>query len=114
MRIRILHSYQVRVIAIIVLLFAFGWPLSAQAAAPGDPVLNPVADPGAIIISGQARFTILTSQLIRMEWSPDAKFEDHASLVFINQLMPVPSFKKSSKEPRNKDYSQILRLLRLR
>ncbi len=98
MRIRILHSYQVRVIAIIIFLFAFGWPLSVQAAAPGDPVPNPVADPGAIIISGQARFTILTAQLVRMEWSADAKFEDHASLVFINRLMPVPPFKKSSND----------------
>src|SRR5574342_272615 len=45
---------------------------------------NPVADPKAIIVSGQARFTVLTPQLIRMEWSESGKFEDHASLVFIN------------------------------
>ena len=47
-----------------------------------------------MVTTGNARFTILTPQLIRMEWSPDAKFEDHASLVFINRLMPVPPFKK--------------------
>jgi len=53
---------------------------------------NPAADPRAVVISGQARFTVLTPQLIRMEWSADSHFEDHASLVFINRRMPVPSF----------------------
>jgi len=53
---------------------------------------NPAADPRAVVISGQSRFTVLTPQLIRMEWSADSHFEDHASLVFINRRMPVPSF----------------------
>jgi Glycosyl hydrolases family 31/Domain of unknown function (DUF5110) len=57
---------------------------------------NPVADPKAVVISGNARFTVLTPQLIRMEWAEDGKFEDHASLVFINRRMPVPQFKKST------------------
>ena len=39
---------------------------------------------------GHARFTVLTPELIRMEWSSDGKFEDHASFVFINRRMPVP------------------------
>jgi alpha-glucosidase (family GH31 glycosyl hydrolase) len=53
---------------------------------------NPVADPRAVVTSGQARFTVLTPQLIRLEWSEDSIFEDHASLVFINRRLPVPSF----------------------
>lgn len=53
---------------------------------------NPVADPKAIVVEGNARFTVLTPQLIRMEWSPDAHFEDHASLVFVNRRLPVPAF----------------------
>lgn len=53
---------------------------------------NPVADPKAVIVEGNARFTVLTPQLIRMEWSPDAHFEDHASLVFVNRRLPVPPF----------------------
>jgi len=53
---------------------------------------NPVADPRAVVTSGQARFTVLTPQLIRLEWSEDSTFEDHASLVFINRRLPVPSF----------------------
>lgn len=58
---------------------------------------NPVADPRAIVTSGNARFTVLTPQMIRMEWSADGKFEDHASLVFLNRKLPVPAFKTSSK-----------------
>jgi len=53
---------------------------------------NPVADAKAVVTVGNARFTILTPQLIRMEWSADGKFEDHASLVFINRRLPVPKF----------------------
>ena len=53
---------------------------------------NPVADPCAIVTAGNARFTILTPQLIRMEWAADSKFEDHASLVFLNRNLPVPEF----------------------
>lgn len=53
---------------------------------------DPIADRRAVVIVGAARFTILTPQLIRMEWAPDRKFEDHASLVFLNRKLPVPAF----------------------
>jgi alpha-glucosidase (family GH31 glycosyl hydrolase) len=53
---------------------------------------DPVADPRAVVIVGPARFTILTPQLIRMEWSSDRKFEDHPSLVFLNRRLSVPEF----------------------
>ena len=56
---------------------------------------NPVADPKALVTSGGARFTILAPELIRMEWSENATFEDRASLVFINRRLPVPAFQKS-------------------
>jgi hypothetical protein len=59
-----------------------------------EPADNPVADPRALVTGGHARFTVLTPQLIRMEWSADGKFEDHASLVFINRRLPVPKFEK--------------------
>jgi alpha-glucosidase len=54
---------------------------------------NPVADPKAVVTVGNARFTVLTPELIRMEWAADGKFEDHASFVFINRRLPVPDFK---------------------
>jgi alpha-glucosidase (family GH31 glycosyl hydrolase) len=53
---------------------------------------NPVADPRAIVTVGHARFTVLTPELIRMEWAADGKFEDHASFVFLNRHLPVPEF----------------------
>jgi Glycosyl hydrolases family 31/Domain of unknown function (DUF5110) len=54
---------------------------------------NPAADTAAMVVAGEARFTVLTPQLIRMEWSPGARFEDRASLVFINRRLPVPAFR---------------------
>ena len=53
---------------------------------------DPVADPRAVVIDGHARFTVLTPQMIRMEWAADGKFEDHASFVFLNRHLPVPEF----------------------
>ena len=59
------------------------------------PPTDPVADPKAIVAVGHARFTVLTPQLIRMEWSADGKFQDHASLVFINRRLPVAKFDRT-------------------
>jgi alpha-glucosidase len=55
---------------------------------------GPVANPRAVVIFGKARFTVLTPQMIRMEWAADGKFEDHASFVFINRRLPVPAYTK--------------------
>jgi alpha-glucosidase (family GH31 glycosyl hydrolase) len=57
---------------------------------------DPVADPRAVVTTAHARFTILTPQLIRMEWAADGKFEDHASLVFLNRRLPLPEFTHNS------------------
>ena len=40
------------------------------------------ADPAAIVIGPEVRFTVLTSRLIRMEYSRDNTFEDRASQAF--------------------------------
>jgi len=53
---------------------------------------NPVPNENAIIKFGNVRFTLLTPGLIRMEWSEDGKFEDLASLTFVNRNLPVPEF----------------------
>lgn len=53
---------------------------------------NPKADEQAVVTVGNARFTVLTPRLIRMEWSPDGTFEDRATLTFVNRLTPVPAF----------------------
>lgn len=60
--------------------------------APPQSSYNPIANPGAVVLFGHARFTVLTPQLIRMEWAADGKFEDHPSFVFLNRRLPVPKF----------------------
>ena len=54
---------------------------------------DPKADPAATVVCGNARFTVLTDRLIRMEWAADGIFEDRASLAIINRRLPVPAFK---------------------
>ena len=54
---------------------------------------NPKADEKAQVVAGNARFTVLTPQMIRMEWSEDGKFEDRATLTFVNRKLEVPQFK---------------------
>jgi len=60
-----------------------------------EGIYDPVADPKAQVTVGHARFTVLTPELIRMEWAADGKFEDHASFVFLNRRMPVPKFEQT-------------------
>ena len=71
-------------------------PVTAVHDSEAEGLYNPIADPKAIVEFGNARFTVLTPQLIRMEWSANGKFEDRASLVFLNRRLPVPKFEKSS------------------
>ncbi len=51
---------------------------------------KPVANPGSVVVSGHARFTILTPRLIRLEWSETGKFEDRGSYAFPTRYAPVP------------------------
>lgn len=69
---------------------------AAQRHATEDAV--PQAAPDAMVTWGHARFTVLTSRLIRMEWSADSKFEDRATLVFLNRKLPVPHYTKTLNE----------------
>jgi len=77
---------------LLVFLAATPWLREVRAAADASDGTDPVADPRAVVTVGHARITILTPQLIRMEWAADGKFEDHASLVFLNRRLPVPKF----------------------
>ena len=79
-------------------LFAVS-PLSAQSPAEGvadapPRATEPVADSAAVVKAGHARFTVLTPELVRMEWAADDRFEDHPSFVFLNRRLPVPQFTK--------------------
>ena len=98
-----------------------GWTLGFSAHAPGqqagvraagtplisesfvqpsqeEALTDPAADPKAEVVVGKARFTVLTPELIRMEWAADGKFEDHASFVFLNRRLPVPKFDRSESD----------------
>lgn len=54
--------------------------------------LTPVASPDAVVYAGQARFTVLTSRLFRLEYHPEGRFEDRASQAFWFRQQPVPDF----------------------
>lgn len=46
------------------------------------------------------RFTVLTSRLLRMEYSPDGVFEDRPSQVVLNRSFDVPEFRVQESENR--------------
>ena len=76
-------------------LFIIGLILLAGIASPAQESFHPYANPKAEVVFGKARFTVLTPQLIRMEWSEDGRFEDRATLGIVNRDLPVPAFKAS-------------------
>ena len=53
---------------------------------------NPVANPQAIVQEGRARFTVLTPEMIRIQYSEKQKFEDRATFAVVNRRLPVPQF----------------------
>lgn len=55
-------------------------------------VLNPLADSAAMVVSGNVRFTVLTSQMIRIQYSRTKKFEDRATFAIVNRRLPVPEY----------------------
>ena len=57
--------------------------------------LNPVANPDAVVTEGAVRFTVLTPEMIRVEYSPSKQFEDRATFTVVNRNLPVPHFTKS-------------------
>ena len=66
---------------------------AAFALPSGADEMDPVANPDACVVAGNARFTVLTDRLVRMEWSENGVFEDNATLAVINRNLPVPEFR---------------------
>ncbi len=54
--------------------------------------LRPVAAAAATVRAGNARFTVLTERLIRLEYDETGAFEDRASQTFWYREQPVPAF----------------------
>lgn len=59
---------------------------------------NPVANPQAVIKEGKARFTVLTPEMIRIQYSDKSLFEDRATFAVVNRNLPVPSFTTERKD----------------
>ena len=63
-----------------------------------EETLDPVADPAAVVTSGNARFTVLTNRMIRIQYSASAQFEDRATFAIVNRRLPVPQFTTETDE----------------
>lgn len=53
---------------------------------------SPTAHSSAIVQGAHYRFTVLSSRLIRLEWSPSGDFVDRATSMVINRRFDVPPF----------------------
>ncbi|MHA1602410.1 MAG: TIM-barrel domain-containing protein [Promethearchaeota archaeon] len=53
----------------------------------------------SVIQQNTFRITLLTSRLVRFEFSKDDKFEDHASQVIIKRDLPTPEFSTAKIDP---------------
>ena len=53
---------------------------------------TPIADSRAVIKGDKYRFTVLTSRLIRIEYSENGKFMDNATQTVLNRCFKVPEF----------------------
>lgn len=57
-----------------------------------DASENPVANRDAVVEAGNARFTVLTPEMVRIEYSDKACFEDRATFAIINRYLDVPHY----------------------
>lgn len=55
------------------------------------------ARPKSCVVFGNARFTVLTSSLLRMEYGEGGRFRDEATQVVINRDFETPSFTVTEK-----------------
>ena len=53
---------------------------------------NPACRERAIVQGPNCRFTVLTSSLIRMEYSENGSFEDRATQIVMNREFTVPKY----------------------
>ena len=59
--------------------------------------VNPVPHQEAVVRVGKARFTVLTPEMIRIQYSEAEQFEDRATFAVVNRRLPVPRFKQERK-----------------
>ena len=75
---------------------------------------KPVANPKSVVKGGAKgshyRFTLLTSRLLRYEWSPDGGFEDRVSTLAFFRDFDVPSFAVVETDDSLEIYTEFLKL----
>ena len=71
--------------------------VSLVACLPISAENDPIADAKAIVTSGCARFTVLTPEMIRIQYSDHKQFEDRATFAVVNRRLPVPAYKVKKK-----------------
>lgn len=72
---------------------------------------HPLCNQAAVVQGEDYRFTILTSQLIRLEYSKDGKFEDRATQSILNREFSVPEFKIFEKEESLEIVTEAIHLI---
>ena len=55
---------------------------------------NPIANSKAVVICGNARFTVLTPEMIRIGYSEKGMFEDRPTFTVVNRNLELVDFKK--------------------
>lgn len=72
---------------------------------------EPHANPGAIIKGERYQFTVLTSALIRMEYSETGCFEERATQIVVNRQFQVPKYSLLDEEDKLEIRTERLRLV---
>jgi hypothetical protein len=72
--------------------------------------LEPAAQPEAVVYGPNVRFTVLTSRLLRLEYSPDDAFEDRPSQALWYRRQPVPEFEVTQSPTRTEIITDHLHL----
>lgn len=73
--------------------------------------MQPQAKEAAMVSGTNYRFTVLTSRLIRLEYSSTGHFEDRATRMAINRDFPVPAYQVTEKEDMLELLTEHLRLV---
>jgi alpha-glucosidase (family GH31 glycosyl hydrolase) len=71
---------------------------------------RPTASAQAVVSGPNVRFTVISSRMLRMEYSPSNEFEDHASQTFWFREQPVPGFTVERSPERIEIHTDALHL----
>ena len=72
---------------------------------------SPLANPKAIVLGQNVRFTVLTSRIFRLEYSSNGTFENRSSQVIINRHLPIPTFEVQETEEKLEITTPFLHLI---